>query len=208
MEFAGFKFLLSTMISLFVIVDPLGSSSVFATLTKDMTAQQQKRIAWKAVTMSILLLITFGFVGQAILSYMHISLNAFKVAGGMLLFVAAFRMIMGFHDPEQLTSEKSAYKDVSNIALFPISIPLLAGPGVLTTTLLFTTEANHFLDYGVLIFSIVSIQFTALACMLGAGKLARIFGQSGIGIIARIMGILLAALAVQFVVDGIKAMVF
>jgi len=200
--------LLSTMISLFVIVDPLGSSSVFATLTKDMTAQQQKRIAWKAVTMSILLLITFGFVGQAILSYMHISLNAFKVAGGMLLFVAAFRMIMGFHDPEQLTSEKSAYKDVSNIALFPISIPLLAGPGVLTTTLLFTTEANHFLDYGVLIFSIVSIQFTALACMLGAGKLARIFGQSGIGIIARIMGILLAALAVQFVVDGIKAMVF
>ncbi|HPQ81373.1 MAG TPA: MarC family protein, partial [bacterium] len=87
MEFAGFKFLLSTMISLFVIVDPLGSSSVFATLTKDMTAQQQKRIAWKAVTMSILLLITFGFVGQAILSYMHISLNAFKVAGGMLLFV-------------------------------------------------------------------------------------------------------------------------
>ena len=200
--------MLSTMISLFVIVDPLGSSSVFATLTKDMTAQQQKRIAWKAVTMSILLLITFGFVGQAILSYMHISLNAFKVAGGMLLFVAAFRMIMGFHDPEQLTSEKSAYKDVSNIALFPISIPLLAGPGVLTTTLLFTTEANHFLDYGVLIFSIVSIQFTALACMLGAGKLARIFGQSGIGIIARIMGILLAALAVQFVVDGIKAMVF
>jgi len=196
------------MISLFVIVDPLGSSSVFATLTKDMTAAEQKRIAWKAVTMSILLLITFGFVGQAILSYMHISLNAFKVAGGMLLFVAAFRMIMGFHDPEQLTSEKSAYKDVSNIALFPISIPLLAGPGVLTTTLLFTTEASHVLDYAVLIFSIVAIQFTALACMLGAGKLARIFGQSGIGIIARIMGILLAALAVQFVVDGIKAMVF
>jgi len=199
--------LFSTLVSLFVVVDPFGTSAVFATLTRHMSAVEQKRTAVRAVTVAIILLLLFGFAGQVLLNYMHVSLHAFKVAGGLLLFVTAFRMIMGFHDPDQINSEKSIYHDVSNIALFPIAIPFLAGPGVMTATLLFMTEAKGVLEYGIVVFSIITIQLIALASLLGAGRLGRIFGQSGIGIIARVMGILLAALAVQFVVDGVKALI-
>lgn len=136
----------------------------------------------------------------------HVSSPAFRVAGGLLLFVTAFRMIMGFHDPDYLRSEKSAYTDVSNIAIFPLAIPFLAGPGVMTATLMFSNEATTLIDHGIVLFSIIAIQLIALACLWGAGKLSRFFGPSGTGILARVMGILLAAMAVQFIADGIKAL--
>ena len=198
--------LLSTLVSLFVVIDPIGTSAVFVTLTQNMSETEQRRIAVKAVIIAVVLLIAFSFIGKALLSYMHVSSPAFRVAGGLLLFVTAFRMIMGFHDPDFLRSEKSAYRDVSNIAIFPIAIPFLAGPGVMTATLMFTNEATSILERGIVIFSIIVIQAVALACLWGAGKLSRTFGPSGTGIIARVMGILLAAMAVQFIADGIKAL--
>jgi multiple antibiotic resistance protein len=137
---------------------------------------------------------------------MRVSLPAFRVAGGILLFVTAFRMIMGFHSSDKLNSEKSAYKDLSDIAVFPMAIPLLAGPGIITASLMFMTEATNIMGNILVLFSIVLVQLIALAALLGAGKLSRVFGNAGQGIIARIMGILLAAMAVQFVADGIKAL--
>ncbi len=196
----------STLVSLFVLVDPFGTSAVFATLTNNCSEPEQRKIALRGVTIAITLLIIFCFVGKAILDYMHVSLPAFRVAGGLLLFVTAFRMIMGFHDPDHLTSKETAYKDVSNIAIFPIAIPLLAGPGVMTATLMFSTEANNFTGHAIVILSIIIIEAIALLSMLGAGRLSKIFGSTGKGIIARVMGILLAAMAVQFVADGVRAL--
>ncbi len=196
----------STLVSLFVVIDPIGTSAVFATLTQDMPETEQRRIALRAVIISITILVLFGLIGRAILDYMHVSLPAFRVAGGLLLFVTAFRMIMGFHDPDHLKSGKSVYKDVSNIAIFPLAIPFLAGPGVITATLMFMTEAKTFSGHAIVIFSIIIIQMLALASMWGAGRLGRIFGPGGKGIIARVMGILLAAMAVQFIADGVKAL--
>jgi len=198
--------LLSTLVSFFVLIDPVGTSAVFVTLTQGMPETKQRRIALRAVLIAVTILVLFTFVGKALLNYMHVSSPAFRVAGGLLLFVTAFRMIMGFHDPDQLRSKKSAYRDLSNIAIFPIAIPFLAGPGVLTATLMFSNEANTPMEHAIVIFSIVVVQIIALACLWGAGKLSRIFGPSGTGIIARVMGILLAAMAVQFVADGIRAL--
>jgi len=200
------RLLLSTLISLFVVADPVGTSSVFAALTRNIPEGEQRRIAIRAATTSAVLLILFVFAGKALLHYMHVSLPAFRVAGGLLLFITAFRMIMGFHDPNQLNSEKSAYLDHSNIAIFPLSIPLLAGPGVMTAALFFWIDAKTIPEYSIVIFSIITIQAIALLCMWGAGKLSHVFGSSGIGIIARIMGVLLAAMAVQFIADGVKAL--
>lgn len=201
------KLLLSTMVSLFVVIDPIGTSAVFAALTRNISEVEQRRIALRAVLIAISLLILFCFVGQMLLNYMHVSLPAFRIAGGFLLFVTAFRMIMGFHDPDYLNSEKTAYRDTSNLAIFPLAIPLLAGPGVMTATLMFTTEARNILGYGIVAFSIIAVQMIALISLRSAGKLFRIFGPIGNGIIARVMGILLAAMAVQFVADGIKALI-
>lgn len=131
MDFIPFELFVAAFISFFVIVDPFGSSAVFVTLTQKLGKKVQKQIAFKAVSIAIAILIIFCLIGDALLSYMHVSLDAFRVTGGLLLFVTAFRMIMGFHDPDQLESESTAYKDQSSIAVFPLAIPLLAGPAPL-----------------------------------------------------------------------------
>jgi len=198
--------LISTLVSLFVVIDPVGTSAVFSALTQNVPEKEQKRIAIRAVITAVILLVLFNFVGQALLKYMHVSLQSFRVAGGLLLFVTAFRMIMGFTDQNQLNSKESVFPDRSNIAIFPLAIPLLAGPGAMTASLMFSTEAKGIFEHGIIIFSIIAIQAIALVCMLGAGRLSKIFGPSGHGIIARVMGVLLAAMAVQFIADGIKAL--
>lgn len=195
---------LSAFISLFVVTDPFGTAAVFTVLTRNADRAEQKRIARKAVLIAGGVLIAFSVVGESILQYMHVSMPAFRVAGGLLLFVTAFRMIMGFHDPDQLSSERSAYRDRSDIAVFPLAIPLLAGPGCMTAVLMFSTAANTAVEYGVVFAVILIVQVVSFSSLMGASFLGRLFGSTGNGIIARVMGILLAAMAVQFIADAVK----
>lgn len=198
-----FDLFLPAFVSLFVIVDPFGSAAVFSALTKDMARDRQVRTAVKAVTISTSVLLLFSIGGQWLLENMGISLPAFRVAGGFLLSVTAFGMLMGVHDTNQLQSGESAYRDRSDIAVFPIAIPLLSGPGCMTATIMFATAAQGWLEYGAVVFAIVLVEAAALASLIGASWLSRFFGPTGNGIIARIMGILLAAMAVQFIADGV-----
>lgn len=197
---------LSAFISFFVVVDPFGTSAVFVSLTKNMAAAEKRRIAVKAMLIAISLIVVFSLLGQWVLNHMNVSLDAFRIAGGLLLFVTAFRMIMGFHDQDQLESEKTVYKDKSAIAVFPLSIPLLAGPGVLTAALMFVTTAETVAGYSIVLGAAVLMQFIALGSLLSAAYLAKFFGETGNSIIARVMGILLAGMAVQFIADGYKSL--
>lgn len=124
----GLDLFFAAFVSLFVVVDPFGTAAVFISLTKGQDKDAQFRIA-KAVMLSILLLVLFGLAGHALLTQMGVSLDALKVAGGALLFVTAFRMIMGYHDPDQLQSEKSTYGKSDDIAVFPLAIPCWPGRG-------------------------------------------------------------------------------
>jgi multiple antibiotic resistance protein len=196
---------LQTFITLFVVVDPLGSSAVFSALVRNRTAEESRRIAFKAVFLGILILLMFGFLGNALLGHLGVSIPAFRIAGGLLLFVTAFRMLMGFHDPDHISSDKSAYADKTDIAIFPLAIPLLAGPGCMTAVMLHVTETANMTDKGWVALAIVAVEICALFSMLFANRLVRVFGASGSSLLARIMGILMAALSVQFIVDGVKA---
>lgn len=199
----SFELFVSAFVSLFVVVDPFGTAAVFAVLTQSMTRADQRKIALKAVVISLLIMLAFSAFGRILLEYMHISLPAFRIAGGALLFVTAFRMVMGFHDPDQLNSGKSAYKDRTDIAVFPMAIPLLAGPGVMTAVIMFSTTAHDAISHAQVIIAIILVQVFALFSLLGAAQMGHFFGTTGNSIIARIMGILLAAMAVQFMADGI-----
>lgn len=199
----SYELFISAFVSLFVVVDPFGTAAVFLVLTKAMAAAERRKIAIKAVLIAVTIMLIFSVAGKTLLEYMHISLPAFRVAGGLLLFVSAFRMIMGFHDEDQINSEKSAYKDRSSIAVFPLAIPLLAGPGVMTAVIMFSTAAHDATSHVQVTAAIILVQAVALLSLLGAGALGRFFGATGNSIIARIMGILLAALAVQFMADGV-----
>jgi len=197
---------LSTFVSMFVVVDPFGTAAVFLALTKGMTLAVQRKIALKAVLIAILILLGFSALGSPLLHHMGISLSAFRVAGGLLLFVTAFRMIMGFHDPDQLSSERTSYKDLSAIAVFPLAIPMLSGPGTITAMVMFSTAAQTSFDYASVIAATVLVQGAALACLIGASALAKFLGPTGYGIITRVMGILLAAMSVQFISDGLHGL--
>lgn len=198
-----FDLFLSAFVSMFVVVDPFGTAAVFAALTQKMDRALQKKIALKAVIIAAAILTTFSLIGDSLLHYMAISLPAFRVAGGILLFVTAFRMIMGFHDPDQLNSEKSTYKDRSNIAVFPLAIPLLAGPGCMTAIVMLATSAKSMNEYAQVMGATGLVMIVALICLFCAAFLGRLFGPTGYGIITRVMGILLAAMSVQFISDGL-----
>jgi len=195
---------LAAFITLFVIVDPLGTSAVFPSLVRNFPPNQVRRIAFKASIVSSLILIFFGIGGQALLNYLGISIPAFRIAGGLLLFVTGFRMIMGFHDQDHVESEKNVYGDKSDIAIFPLAVPLLAGPGSMTATLLHMTKAESFADKGMIIAAIIAVQVIALISMLSAERLVRFFGTTGSTLLARLVGILMAAMAIQFLIDGIR----
>lgn len=195
---------LAAFITLFVIVDPLGTSAVFPSLVKGQSNANIRRIAIKAALVSTIILIFFGLGGEPLLHYLGISIPAFRIAGGLLLFVTGFRMIMGFHDQDQVESEKTVYVNRTDVAIFPLAIPLLAGPGSMTATLLHMTKAENFIDKGMIIAAICAVQIISLVSMLGAEKLVRFFGPTGSTLLARLVGILMAAMAIQFLIDGLK----
>ncbi len=189
-------------ITLFVVVDPLGTAAVFSSLTKGLDEKATRNIAIKAAVIAIILLLAFGFGGNALLTHLGISEPAFRIAGGLLLFVTAFRMLMGFHDPDHLESEGTTYKDRTDIAIFPLSIPFLAGPGCMTAMMLMMIHAPDFEGKVFASTAMVIVQIIAMICMLGAAKLVKLFGASGSSLLARVMGILMAAMSVQFIADG------
>ena len=194
---------IASFITLFVIVDPIGVAAIFATLTRKEKPAKTRMIALRATLIASAILIIFGFGGYELLKVLHISIPAFRIAGGLLLFVTAFRMLMGFHDQDQLESGEGAYKDLSNIAIFPMSIPLLAGPGCMTAVMLHMTTVESFNDKLIVMTAIIVVQGLALISMLCAKRLLNIFGEGGSSLIARIIGILLAGLSIQFIADGL-----
>lgn len=202
----SYDLFLSALISMFVVVDPLGTTAVFLSLTQKMSSAEQRKVAIKAVFIAVLVLLGFSAVGKPLLEHTGISLSAFRVAGGVLLFVTAFRMIMGFHDPDQLNSERTSYKDLSAIAVFPLAIPMLSGPGTITAVMMFSTAAKTSIDYAGVLVAAILVQLMALGCLFGASALARFLGPTGYGIITRVMGILLAAMSVQFISDGLHGL--
>ncbi len=197
---------LQALVTMFVIVDPLGTSAVFAILTGKMQQSDAFKVALKAALISVGLLLGFGFLGELLLEELGISLAAFRIAGGLLLFVTAFRMLMGFHDPDQISSDKTVYRDKSDIAVFPLSIPFLAGPGCMTAAILLVSASGEVADRALVALAIVLIIAFAFFAMLGAGRLSRVIGPTGNSLLARVMGVLLAAMSVQFIADGIKAL--
>lgn len=198
---------LTSFTSLFVIVDPIGTAAVFVALTQGRDKRSSQFIALKATIIAASLLLFFALFGKTLLSQIGVSFDAFRIAGGLLLFVTAFRMIMGFHDSPSIQSKDSVYNDDTNIAVFPLAIPLLAGPGCMVAAILNIDLATTPSETYIVLFTMVAVQGIALLCMLFAFYIVRTIGNTGSNILARMMGILLAALSIQFIAEGLFSMI-
>ena len=201
------NYVTSSFVTLALVIDPIGLAPVFIALTLGIDPTQTRGIALRASVIAAAILIVTALLGNWFLAQLRIGLSAFQISGGILLFGVATRMIFGERmRQESREAETAAREKIADLAAFPLAIPLIAGPGAITATLLLASRTGGnplWLLALVLIIMAVAIS-TAIAFLL-SGQLARILGRTGNMVIARLLGIVLAAFATQYVVDGINS---
>jgi len=194
-----------TFVALLVIVDPFGTAVIFASMTANTTAAERRRQAIRATVIATIVLVAFALVGGWLLGALGIGLPAMRVAGGLLLFLLAADMVMGQTFLRATPEEQKAGAEAQDISVFPLAIPLLAGPGGMTSMVLMREQARG--DPAGLVavlLALVVVLALTLACLLGAATVARLLGRTGGHVIGRVLGVLLAALAAQIALDGLK----
>jgi len=195
-------FLISAFVTLFVIIDPIGLTPIFIALTPGMTAQQRRAIALRATLISAALLFLFAFFGEQVLGFIGISMPAFRIAGGILLFLTALDML--FERRTKRREDQAEYEDAPDPSVFPLAIPLIAGPGAIASMILLTGQAEGTLGMVSVLSVMVAVLILVFLFFLSATLVERALGKTGIVVVTRLLGMLLAALSVQFVLDGIR----
>ena len=200
------QILIGAVVTLFVVIDPVGLGPIFIGLTGGMSETVRRKIAAEACLVAFGVLAGSALIGGWLLARLGISLAAFRIAGGLLLFAIAFEMV--FERRQKRKADDAASLDrPSGIAAFPLGIPLMAGPGAITAMLLLAGRMNaNPLGLALLILVAGAMVLCAYLVFLAAGRMERLLGASGQAVFARLLGVLLAALAVQYVADGILAL--
>jgi multiple antibiotic resistance protein len=200
-------FAISALLTLFVVVDPVGLTPTFLAVTHGLPRAARRSVALRASLIAGAILIGAALIGDWLFRTLGISLAAFRIAGGLLLFAIAFEMLFGVRmRREGQVAEQAVEEHVRNIAAFPLAIPLLAGPGAITATVLLAGRADgNPLLVGLLIAVVVVVSAASYVAFIFAGRISRLLGMTGNIVLSRLLGVVLAALAVQFVVDGIRA---
>ena len=188
---------IQAFVTLFVIMDPPGATPIFLALVKNETARKRIRMAWQGAGVSLIVIVTFAIFGKFILDYLHISVEALQGAGGLLLLLISLELLTGKDSGGDKT------KDV-NVALVPLGTPLLAGPGAIVTTIVFVQHAYTFEMKLALAAAIVAVHIAIGLTLMFSTKVVGLIKESGVTLIARIAGLLLAAIAVEMIVQSIK----
>lgn len=197
--------LLVTFGSVFAIVDPFAALPIYIAMTGDRSAAEQKRIALRAAVTCLTVLLVFGAAGSLIMSFFSISLPAFKIAGGILLFGVGLEMLRAKPSSTRSTAEEETEaQQKEDVAIIPLGLPLLAGPGAIATVMVLAGKAETLPKRGAVFTSIVVVSIVTFAVLRSATFVVRWLGKTGINLIGRIMGLILAATAVQFVIDGVR----
>ncbi|MDQ7776762.1 MarC family protein [Paracoccus aminovorans] len=193
--------IISAFVTLFVVIDPVGLAPLFIALTRGMSPQHRRRVGWRALAIAAGLLTLFGLAGESILRGIGISLPAFRISGGILLFLTALDMLFERRTERR---EGQARDDDDDPSVFPLATPLVAGPGALATMILLVGQNEspaHTLMIHLVMLAVLGI---AAGFFAMAGPIARLLGRTGTMVVTRLFGMLLAALSIQFVIDGLK----
>lgn len=204
-----FDTLLNAFATMFITIDPPGLAPIFLALTQGMSRYERQQVALRGCLIAFGILIVSSLAGAAILSVMGITVPAFRVAGGLLLFYIAFEMVFEKRQQRQeKTSEIAITKDhIVHIAVFPLAIPLIAGPGGISAAILLSSQmGTSWQGTGLLMLIIAVVIGLVMLSFLAAQYIDRFLGDTGRNVLTRLLGVLLAALSVQFVADGAKAL--
>lgn len=192
---------ITAFVSLFVIIDPIGLAPLFVAVTQGNTKAQRRGIAIRACLVGFGILAIFGLAGEAVLSVIGIGMPAFRISGGLLLFLTAIEMLF----EKRTQRRENQAEPAPDPSVFPLAMPLIAGPGAMTTMILLTGQYSGDVAGQAMVFGVMTMVLTLVFIMFLAGNLIeRILGHTGINLITRLFGMFLAALSVQFVIDGIR----
>jgi multiple antibiotic resistance protein len=192
--------LTEVFVTLFVIMDPVGTIPIFLSLTGGRSAAVARRAAWQAVAVSFGVISAFAFFGQQILEYLHISLPALQCAGGLLLLLVALELLTGKE------AEQTAAAD-TNVALVPLGTPLLAGPGAIVATMVFSKKVDGLAEFSAVALGVVLVHVALWLSMRFSLPILHLIRESGVLLVTRIAGLLLSAIAVQMVADAVRAFI-
>lgn len=193
--------IITAFVTLMVVIDPIGMTPMFVALTKGIDAKSRRAIALRACSIAVLLLTLFGLFGEAVLGFVGISMPAFRIAGGILLFLTALDMLF----ERRSARRQGQTSNADDPSVFPLATPLIAGPGSIATIILLTGQADGILGVVTVLAVMVAVITLVLVFFLAAGLLERALGATGINVVTRLLGMLLAALSVQFVLDGLAS---
>ena len=194
-------FLITAFTTLFVVIDPIGLTPLFVALTKGANAQHRRGVAVRASLIGATILLAFALFGEAVLGFIGISMPAFQIAGGVLLFLTALDMLF-----ERRTKRREdKVSDMPDPSVFPLATPLIAGPGAIATMILLMGQANSTVDTLAVVAVALSVILIVFLFFLSAGFLERLLGHTGIEVATRLLGMLLAALSIQFMINGLNS---
>jgi multiple antibiotic resistance protein len=203
--------LLASFVTFFVAIDPVAMAPMFTTMTARMSPAWRRKMAWKSIAIATGILLAFAFGGAWLLSQIHVSLDAFRIAGGLLLFLIAIDMLFEKRSErrderaEKVAAEQAQHPEQQDdISVFPLAIPLIAGPGAIASIMLFFAEYEGVIERAMVLGGVGANLALCLIAFLLAGPISRVMGPTIASMLTRIFGILLAALAAQFVVDGVR----
>jgi len=192
--------MVEVFVTLFVIMDPVGTVPIFLSLTSGRSAATARRAAWQAVLVAFFVIVVFAVFGQGILDYLSISLAALQCAGGLLLLLVALELLTGNDEEPTATTG-------TNVALVPLGTPLLAGPGAIVATMVFTRRVHDIGDLTAVALGIIGVHVVLWAAMRFSLPILRLIRESGVMLVTRIAGLLLSAIAVQMVADAVRAFI-
>ena len=197
---------LSAFITLFVVIDPPGCAPIYAGLTHGASAAQRRSMAIRAVVIAGIILVVFELFGQDLLGALHIELDSFRIAGGLMLFLIALDMV--FEKRTQRREERAekvmSTPEVEDVSVFPMAMPMLAGPGAIASVMLLESGAEGPEGTLVILAALGAVMLLTLLALLAASPLMKLFGARVEAVITRLLGVLLAALAAQYVIDGLR----
>ncbi|KQM92664.1 MULTISPECIES: MarC family protein [Sphingomonas] len=197
---------ISSLITFFVVIDPPGCAPIYAGLSASASAAQKRAMAIRAVGVSAAILFVFALFGEALLKGLGISLASFRIAGGIMLFLIALEMVFEKRTErrEDRAAKVASDPEADDVSIFPMAMPMIAGPGSIASVMLLMSRNSGIERSAVVLAAMVTILLLTLVALLAAGPIMRILGAKIEAVITRLLGVLLAALAVQFVLDGLS----
>ncbi|HKR91560.1 MarC family protein [Novosphingobium sp.] len=202
---------LSAFVTLFVVIDPPGCAPIYAGLSSGASRRQAVAMAARGCVIAALILLVFALFGKQLLGALHVQLDAFRIAGGIMLFMIAVDMVFERRTQrreeraEKIRAHHAVTPEVEDVSIFPMAMPMLAGPGSIATIMLLMSRVHGFQQTVTVLGAMLLVMMISFAALAAAGPLMRVLGDKVEAVITRLLGVVLAALAAQYVIDGVKA---